>query len=235
METLSILVIIFLPLIAQLYISLTYKTSLKKEASKEQTGFDVARQILDKHGLQDVLILETNGILTDHYDPSRKVVKLSKNIYRGTNIAANAVAAHEVGHAIQDKEGYTFLKIRSLIFPIVSITSRLSYIIILLGFFFEATNLIWLGIITVGIGVIFQIITLPVEFNASSRALIELNELNLVNEKDLADMRKMLSAAAFTYVASTIAEIFQLMRLINMVNDRNWKPQFFSLHLKQKI
>lgn len=235
METLSILVIIFLPLIAQLYISLTYKTSLKKEASKEQTGFDVARQILDKHGLQDVLILETNGTLTDHYDPSRKVVKLSKNIYRGTNIAANAVAAHEVGHAIQDKEGYTFLKIRSLIFPIVSITSRLSYIIILLGFFFEATNLIWLGIITVGIGVIFQIITLPVEFNASSRALIELNELNLVNEKDLADMRKMLSAAAFTYVASTIAEIFQLMRLINMVNDRNWKPQFFSLHLKQKI
>ncbi|MCI8330815.1 MAG: zinc metallopeptidase [Bacilli bacterium] len=221
METLSILVIIFLPLIAQLYISLTYKTSLKKEASKEQTGFDVARQILDKHGLQDVLILETNGTLTDHYDPSRKVVKLSKNIYRGTNIAANAVAAHEVGHAIQDKEGYTFLKIRSLIFPIVSITSRLSYIIILLGFFFEATNLIWLGIITVGIGVIFQIITLPVEFNASSRALIELNELNLVNEKDLADMRKMLSAAAFTYVASTIAEIFQLMRLINMVNDRN--------------
>lgn len=235
METLSILVIIFLPLIAQLYISLTYKTSLKKEASKEQTGFDVARQILDKHGLQDVLILETNGTLTDHYDPSRKVVKLSKNIYRGTNIAANAVAAHEVGHAIQDKEGYTFLKIRSLIFPIVSITSRLSYIIILLGFFFEATNLIWLGIITVGIGVIFQIITLPVEFNASSRALIELNELNLVNEKDLSDMRKMLSAAAFTYVASTIAEIFQLMRLINMVNDRNWKPQFFSLHLKQKI
>lgn len=221
METLSILVIIFLPLIAQLYISLTYKTSLKKEASKEQTGFDVARQILDKHGLQDVLILETNGTLTDHYDPSRKVVKLSKNIYRGTNIAANAVAAHEVGHAIQDKEGYTFLKIRSLIFPIVSITSRLSYIIILLGFFFEATNLIWLGIITVGIGVIFQIITLPVEFNASSRALIELNELNLVNEKDLSDMRKMLSAAAFTYVASTIAEIFQLMRLINMVNDRN--------------
>lgn len=221
METLSILVIIFLPLIAQLYISLTYKTSLKKEASKEQTGFDVARQILDKHGLQDVLILETNGTLTDHYDPSRKVVKLSKNIYRGTNIAANAVAAHEVGHAIQDKEEYTFLKIRSLIFPIVSITSRLSYIIILLGFFFEATNLIWLGIITVGVGVIFQIITLPVEFNASSRALIELNELNLVNEKDLKDMRKMLSAAAFTYVASTIAEIFQLMRLINMVNDRN--------------
>lgn len=221
METICILIIIFLPLLAQLFISITYNSSLKKETSKGLTGFDVARLILDKHGLQDVLILETNGTLTDHYDPSRKVVKLSKNIYRGTSIASNAVAAHEVGHAIQDKEGYTFLRIRSAIFPIVSITSRFSYLIIILGFMFEAINLIWLGIITVGIGIIFQLVTLPVEFNASNRALIELNELNISNDKDANGIRKMLTAAAFTYVASTIAEIFQLLRLINMVNDRN--------------
>jgi len=221
METVCILIIIFLPLIAQLYISITYNSNLKKEASKGLTGFDVARQILDKHGLNDVLILETNGNLTDHYDPSRKVVKLSKDIYRGTSIASNAVAAHEVGHAIQDKEGYTFLKIRSMLFPIVSITSRFSYLIIIFGFIFEAINLIWLGIITVGIGIIFQIVTLPVEFNASSRALIELNNLNIADDRDSNGIRKMLVAAAFTYVASTIAEIFQLLRLINMVNDRN--------------
>ena len=198
METLGILIIIFLPLIAQLYISSTYNSCLKKEASKGQTGFDIARQILDKHGLQDVLILETTGKLTDHYDPSRKVVKLSKAIYQGTSIASNAVAAHEVGHALQDKEGYTFLKIRSALFPIVSLTSRFSYLIIILGFFLE-----------------------PVEFNASSRALNELNDLNLADDKDINNSRKMLTAAAFTYVASTIAELFQLLRLINMVNDRN--------------
>lgn len=221
METLGILIIIFLPLIAQIYISSTYSSCLKKEASKGQTGFDIARQILDKHGLQDVLILETTGKLTDHYDPSRKVVKLSKAIYQGTSIASNAVAAHEVGHALQDKEGYTFLKIRSALFPIVSLTSRFSYLIIILGFFLEAVNLIWLGIITVGIGIIFQIVTLPVEFNASSRALNELNDLNLADDKDINNARKMLTAAAFTYVASTIAELFQLLRLINMVNDRN--------------
>ncbi len=221
METLCILIIIFLPLIAQLYISITYGKSTKKETSKGLTGFDVARQILDKYNLEDVLILETSGTLTDHYNPSRKVVKLSKEIYHGTSIAANAVAAHEVGHAIQDKEGYTFLKIRSMLFPIVSITSRFSYLIIIFGFIFEAINLIWLGIITVGIGIIFQIVTLPVEFNASSRALIELNNLNIADDRDSNGIRKMLVAAAFTYVASTIAEIFQLLRLINMVNDRN--------------
>ena len=221
METLCILIIIFLPLIAQLYISITYGKSTKKETSKGLTGFDVARQILDKYNLEDVLILETSGTLTDHYNSSRKVVKLSKEIYHGTSIAANAVAAHEVGHAIQDKEGYTFLKIRSMLFPIVSITSRFSYLIIIFGFIFEAINLIWLGIITVGIGIIFQIVTLPVEFNASSRALIELNNLNIADDRDSNGIRKMLVAAAFTYVASTIAEIFQLLRLINMVNDRN--------------
>ena len=221
METLCILIIIFLPLIAQLYISITYGKSTKKETSKGLTGFDVARQILDKYNLEDVLILETSGTLTDHYNPSRKVVKLSKEIYHGTSIAANAVAAHEVGHAIQDKEGYTFLKIRSMLFPVVSITSRFSYLIIIFGFIFEAINLIWLGIITVGIGIIFQIVTLPVEFNASSRALIELNNLNIADDRDSNGIRKMLVAAAFTYVASTIAEIFQLLRLINMINDRN--------------
>lgn len=220
METTALLIIIFLPLIAQIYISITYNSSLKKEASKSQTGFDVARQILDKHGLQDVLILETNGTLTDHYDPSRKVVKLSKSIYRGTSIASNAVAAHECGHAIQDKEGYTFLKIRSALFPIVSITSRFSYIIIVLGFLLEAMNLLWLGVITIGIGILFQFVTLPVEFNASSRALIELEELNIADNQDKNGIKKMLTAAAFTYVASVIAEIFQLLRLINIINDR---------------
>lgn len=218
-ELLLILLIILLPVLATLYVRIAYNRNIKKEASNGLSGFEIARKILDKNGLNEIMIVETKGYLSDHYDPSRKVVRLSTDIFHGTSIASNAVAAHEVGHAIQDKEGYLFMRIRHAIFPVVNILSNISYYIIFIGFIFELMNLVWLGIAAVSFGVFFQIITLPVEINASKRAGKELNELNLVNKKDNDGVKNMLTAAALTYVAGVLAGILQLVRLINMARD----------------
>ena len=221
MELILIILIISLPLISQLYISVTYKKTSNIEFKSDTTGYDVARNILDKNGLNNILVVETNGTLTDHYDPTRKVIKLSKDIYHGNSVASASVAAHEVGHAIQDKEGYTFLRIRHAIFPVVSFLDRISYIVIFLGFLLEYMNLVYFGIFAVGAGVLFQIITLPVEINASKRAIKELNELNLTTDRTEDLSKNMLTAAALTYVASTLAEILQLIRLIGIVKDND--------------
>lgn len=221
MELILIILIISLPLISQLYITVTYKKTSNIEFRSDTTGYDVARNILDKNGLNNILVVETNGTLTDHYDPTRKVIKLSKDIYHGNSVASASVAAHEVGHAIQDKEGYTFLKIRHAIFPVVSFLDRISYIVIFLGFLLEYMNLVYFGIFAVGAGVLFQIITLPVEINASKRAIRELKSLNLTTDRTENLSKNMLSAAALTYVASTLAEILQLIRLIGIIKDND--------------
>lgn len=221
MELLLIILIISLPLISQLYITVTYKKTSNIEFRSDTTGYDVARSILDKNGLNNILVVETNGTLTDHYDPTRKVIKLSKDIYHGNSVASASVAAHEVGHAIQDKEGYTFLKIRHAIFPVVSFLDRISYIVIFLGFLLEYMNLVYFGIFAVGAGVLFQIITLPVEINASKRAIKELKSLNLTTDRTENLSKNMLTAAALTYVASTLAEILQLIRLIGIIKDND--------------
>lgn len=220
MDIILILLIIGLPLLAQIFIKISYENNSRIKNSKELTGYDVARKILDKNGLNDLLIVETNGYLTDHYDPNRKVIKLSKNIYGNDTISSMAVAAHEVGHAIQDKEGYFFLRLRTFIFPIVSFISRMSWLVILVGFFFEIVNAIYLGIIIISASVIFELVTLPVEINASKRAIKELNSLNLITgEED--KVKNVLIAAALTYVAGTLAEILQLIRLIGILKDND--------------
>ena len=220
MDIILILLIIGLPLLAQIFIKISYENNSRIKNSKELTGYDVARKILDKNGLNDLLIVETNGYLTDHYDPNRKVIKLSKNIYGNDTISSMAGAAHEVGHAIQDKEGYFFLRLRTFIFPIVSFISRMSWLVILIGFFFEIVNAIYLGIIIISASVIFELVTLPVEINASKRAIKELNSLNLITgEED--KVKNVLTAAALTYVAGTLAEILQLIRLIGILKDND--------------
>jgi hypothetical protein len=220
MNIILVLLIIGLPLLAQIFIKISYENNSRIKNSKELTGYDVARKILDKNGLNDLLIVETNGYLTDHYDPNRKVIKLSRNIYGNDTISSMAVAAHEVGHAIQDKEGYFFLRLRTFIFPIVSFISRISWLVILIGFFFEIVNAIYLGIIIVSASVIFELVTLPVEINASKRAIKELNSLNLITgEED--KVKNVLTAAALTYVAGTLAEILQLIRLIGILKDND--------------
>lgn len=220
MDIILVLLIIGLPLLAQIFIKISYENNSRIKNSKELTGYDVARKILDKNGLNDLLIVETNGYLTDHYDPNRKVIKLSRNIYGNDTISSMAVAAHEVGHAIQDKEGYFFLRLRTFIFPIVSFISRMSWLVIIIGFFFEIVNAIYLGIIVVSASVIFELVTLPVEIDASKRAIKELNSLNLITgEED--KVKNVLTAAALTYVAGTLAEILQLIRLIGILKDND--------------
>ena len=220
MDLLIILGIFLIPTIAQIYISSSYSNYRSMENAKKLSGFEVARKILDKHDLKDVHIVEVRGNLTDHYDPSRKVVRLSTDIFHGTSIAAIAVAAHEVGHAIQDKENYSFLRFRSLIYPLVHFTSYFAYIVLIIGLLTEALNLFGLGIALVSLGLLFQLITLPVEFNASNRAKEELDKLKLVSKNDAIGVDKMLKAAAYTYVAGVISSVLELLRLILIFANR---------------
>ncbi len=207
-------------LISQLSVSIAYSKYKKKLNNKDLTGYDTARKILDKNGLKDIMILETTGNLTDHYDPTKKVIKLSTDIYHGSSIASLAVAAHECGHAIQDKESYKPMKIRSKIIPTVNLCTRLGYLAIAIGAFCSY-KLIEIGIILLLTLLAFQIITLPVEFNASKRALNELKEQKLLDKNDISSARKMLVAAAFTYVASMLSTLLNILRYALIFMDRD--------------
>jgi len=212
------LLALIIPLIAQIYVSSRYKKYSNLDNEKQLSGFEVARKILDKNGLKDLYIVETKGTMTDHYDPKRKTVRLSSDVYHGTTIASVAIAAHECGHAIQDKEGYLFMKVRSFIFPIVSLGTRFAYIVLFIGLLANILDLIWLGILLVGLGLIFQLVTLPVEFNASKRAL---KEIEILIDKDEYDGTKnMLNAAAMTYVAGVLSSALEILRLILIFNNR---------------
>ena len=207
-------------LISQLSVSIAYSKYKKKLNNKDLTGYDTARKILDKNGLKDIMILETTRNLTDHYDPTKKVIKLSTDIYHGSSIASLAVAAHECGHAIQDKESYKPMKIRSKIIPTVNLCTRLGYLAIAIGAFCSY-KLIEIGIILLLTLLAFQIITLPVEFNASKRALNELKEQKLLDKNDISSARKMLVAAAFTYVASMLSTLLNILRYALIFMDRD--------------
>lgn len=210
-----------LVIIAQVFVSGAYARYKKIKNNRGLSGLDVARQILDKHGLQDVYVTETQGNLSDHYDPTRKVVRLSKDIYHGTSIASVSVAAHEVGHAIQDKDGYTFMRIRSKLVPLVNFSSSAGYFAILIGFFFGWLQLIWIGIFLEVIILLFQLITLPVELDASKRAKQELESNGMLDSNELKKSSRMLKAAAFTYVASVLTTLLQIARLILMARNKD--------------
>ena len=220
--TLSLTVIsIIIVLWAQFNINRNYGKYKKTKNKKNISGAEVARLILDKHNLGNVYVVETSGELTDHYDSKRKTVKLSTDIYNGTTIAAISVAAHEVGHAIQDKENYRFLKIRSALFPFVKFTSYLGYFSIIISLFAGITGYLKFGILTEGVVLLFHLVTLPVEFNASSRAKKELIELNITDSSEADGVSKMLKSAAMTYVASLISSILSLLRIVLMLNSRD--------------
>lgn len=214
MDIIIVLCMIIIPAVAQFFVTTSYSKFSNVKNGKKLTGFDVARKILDAHDLNHMYIVETKGTLSDHYDPNQKVVRLSKDIYHGESIASIAVAAHECGHAIQDQEGYTYMRFRSFLFPVVHITTTFSYLIIALGVLFQSLNLIWVGIAFVGTGLLFQIVTLPVEIDASKRALKELEELSLAKEEERNDVKSMLIAAASTYIAGVLSSALELLRLI---------------------
>lgn len=206
---------------AQTTINSSYKKYKKVKTTKGLSGQEVARAILDSNGLSDIYIVETNGELSDHYDPHRKVIRLSKEIFHGDTIAAAAVAAHECGHAIQDKQGYVFMKIRSMLVPVVNLVTYIGYGVAFISLFAGATGYLKVSIVIILAALLFQLVTLPVEFDASKRANAELLKLNLVSSDEVVHTKKMLNAAALTYVASFISSLLNLLRLVIMLNDRD--------------
>lgn len=214
------LITLIITLGASLYVKFNYSRFSKVSTKKGITGREAAQEILDKNGLNDIYIVETKGNLTDHYDPSRKVIRLSSEVFHGESISSVSVAAHECGHAIQDKVGYTFMRIRSKIVPIVNISSRVGYIVIVIGIVMQSLNLIWTGIILESAILLFQLVTLPVEIDASRRALIELQNLNLLNSEEVSGGKKVLRAAALTYVAGVLSAALSILRLI-LIYGRN--------------
>ena len=206
---------------AQSKVSSTYKKYRTVRTMNGYTGENVARMILDAAGLYDVPVLETRGELTDHYDPTSRVIRLSSDIYHGSSIAAAGIAAHEVGHAIQHKEAYKPLVLRTSIATAVNFSSQASIIIFMIGLLFSIPMLINIGIIFFTVAVIYQLITLPVEFNASKRAFTILENRNILYGNEINGAKSVLSAAAMTYVAAALMSISQLIRLIAISNRNN--------------
>lgn len=219
-----ILPAIILSAVAQMKISSSFSKYSSIPSSKGMKGVDVARELLRISGITDVEVEVVNGRLSDHYDPRTKKVRLSKDVYYSNSIASISVAAHEVGHAIQHYNGYLPLDIRSAIAPIAAFSSRASWFLITLGLVFGFLSgsilMLEIGIFLFTAVVIFQIITLPVEFNASKRALNMLEDYSFLENKEINGSKSVLSAAALTYVAAALTGISQLLRLIVILNNR---------------
>ena len=206
---------------AQININFTYDKYKRVKTKKGYTGQEVARKILDANGLKDVYVVEVRGKLTDHYDPSRKVVRLSPDIYNGDSIASASVAAHECGHAIQDDTGYKFMKIRAFLVPIVNFISYLGYFSLIISIIAGATGYIKLCLLVLVATLVFQLVTLPVEFDASKRAGVQLAKLNLLNKNELSESKKVLTSAALTYVAALASTVLDILRLLIMLAERD--------------
>ncbi len=212
---------LLITLAAQMFVTVTYNKYKKVGNKNKKTGFETAREILDKNGLSNIYVVETHGNLTDHYDPKRNTIRLSSDVFHGTSIAACAVAAHEVGHALQYKDGYTPIKIRNSIVPVVNFSSKAGYFAIVLSFIFGLTDLLWIGIALEIIILLFQLLTLPVEFNASKRAKEQLKKENILDESEISGANSTLTAAAMTYVASVVTAILEIVRLVLIARDND--------------
>ncbi|MDT3843451.1 MAG: zinc metallopeptidase [Bacillota bacterium] len=209
-----ILIAIAISGIASMRMKSTFLKYTRVSSRLGLTGAETAKRILESQGIYDVQVVHVAGELTDHYDPRTRTVNLSDPVYASTSIAAVGVAAHECGHAVQDAVGYVPLQVRGAIVPVVNIGSSLSWPMILIGVFLSQGRLISLGIVLFSFSVIFQLVTLPVEFNASHRALRLLESTGILIRDEVNDTRKVLTAAALTYVAATIGSLLQLLRLL---------------------
>lgn len=218
--TIFVLIAAIFAIYAQTKVQSTYRRYKHINNSRRMTGYQVAREILDSHGLSHIQILESRGQLSDHYNPGKKTINLSSDIYHGTSIASLAVAAHECGHAIQYKEKYIPISLRNAILPIANIGQYLGWIAILLGLALGHTNIAWIGFILMCGILAFQVVTLPVEFNASSRALHILQSRYLTQD-EYEGAKKMLSAAALTYVAAMISTLASMLRIFLMIFGRS--------------
>ncbi len=205
---------------AQIKVKNAYSHFSEVPTESRKTGYQIARAILDNQGLQNVEIqISQKGLLSDHYDPKTNTVNLSPKVYNETSVASVAVAAHEVGHAIQYAEHYSVIGVRNAILPFAIISGYAGWIVAIIGLLASIDPLFYLGLIMLCIIATFQLATLPLEFNASSRALRILSEGNYINADEVADSKAMLSAAAMTYVAAFAASLLQIMRLL-MIRGR---------------
>ncbi len=205
---------------AQGRVSSTYAKYSRVHASRRITAQEAARRILSDNGLDHVQIQRVNGNLTDHYDPGAKVVRLSDTVYNSDSVAALGVAAHECGHAIQHARGYAPLMLRNAIIPVTNFGSKLSIPLILLGLVLGYAPLVQIGIWMFALMAIFQLVTLPVEFNASARALATLERENYLEPSELRGSKRVLQAAALTYVAALLVTVMQLLRLVLLFGNR---------------
>ena len=208
---------------AQSKVKSTFNRYINIGTTKGYTGAQVAESILREKGLYDVSVQMTSGHLTDHYDPKKRAVRLSRDVYHGSSIASVSVAAHEVGHALQHAEGYFQLKLRNAILPLASLGSKFAWFFIVAGLLFSAEagyTMMNIGIAMFSMAVLFQVFTLPVEFNASSRAVNLLATNGFIVENEHTGAKKVLNAAALTYVAAMAAAVAQLIRLI-AIRNRN--------------
>lgn len=205
---------ILISLWAQAKVSSTFNKYSKVYSYRGLTGADAARKVLEMNRIYDVAIEPVAGNLTDHYDPKSNVIRLSENVYNSTSVAAIGVAAHEAGHAVQNDCDYTPMRIRSVIIPVTRIGSYLSWPLILLGIVFNSEMLATFGIVLFGAVVAFQLVTLPVEYNASRRAIAALDETGALMKDEIPYAKKVLSAAAMTYLASLLTAVMQMIRLI---------------------
>lgn len=214
---LGIIVVVY----AQSHIMKTYHETMRIRNEKMLSGQEVARKILDANGLEDIYVVQVSGELTDHYDPSRNVIRLSNHVFQDDSIASLAVAAHECGHVIQRKEGYLFYRLRSALVPVVNLVSYFGYFVIIISAFAGITAYLLLGMVMLLSTLIFQLVTLPVEIDASKRGMEEIERLNLAKKEEMPNVANMLKAAAMTYVASLASTILNLLRLIFMYRNRD--------------
>lgn len=217
---LVILPAILFAIFAQARVSSAFNKYKSVYSRRGLSSQEVARQILDDNGLYHVTVEPVQGKLTDHYDPRANVVRLSQSVYGNTSVASIGIAAHEVGHAIQHASGYMPIKIRNSVIPVANFGSSLSMPLVILGLIFSAQPLISAGIFLFTFVVLFQAVTLPVEFNASSRALKTLEQYHILDEDELKQSKSVLSAAALTYVAALLSSLLSLLRLILLANSR---------------
>lgn len=209
-------------MLASMHVNTTYTRYSRMAAACGLTGADVARLILERNGVTDVQVQHVSGNLTDHYDPSKQVVNLSDAVYGSRSVAALGVAAHECGHVMQHEEGYMPLQFRTALVPIANFGSNAGIWIVLLSLILGlSSTLTTIGIVLFSMGVLFQLVTLPVEFNASHRALVMLEQYGVLGTDESRKARAVLKAAALTYVAAAASSILQLLRLVLLSNRRN--------------
>lgn len=205
---------------AELYVKVSYNKYNRVKNKKSISGLDAAQLILKENDVDNIYVVETSGVLTDHFDPNNNVVRLSKDNFHNESISAVSVAAHEIGHVIQHKENNKLIRIRTSLVPIVNFSSKLSYIVIVMGLVLSMTGLFYLGIAMMSTILLFQLVTLPVEIDASRKGLKYLKDFDILDSEELDQGKVVLKAAALTYVASLATTVIEILRLLYMNDDR---------------